>query len=80
MSLLFFFEGAGGGGGGGYANAFTDLTYAFVKHIAVLRAANPGIDSTTLAAHDIATVRGAATAPGLANMNVAEAEYLLVND
>jgi hypothetical protein len=77
--MLLFWNGVAAGAGG-YPNAYTDLTWAFTHHIAALRLSSGGTDSTTLAAKDVATVRAAASAPGLANMNVAEAEYLLVNN
>lgn len=64
----------------GYANAFTNLAHAFVKHGQALQAANSGKDLTTLLAKDLPTVRAAVSAANRDDVNTAYAEYLLTNN
>lgn len=64
----------------GYANAFSNLAFAFVKHGQALQAANSGKDLTTLVVKDLPTVRNAAAAGNKDDVNTAYAEYLLTHN
>jgi hypothetical protein len=75
MILLLAAQGAGGSGN---PLAFNDLTTAYVAHLITLRAANPGVDLTTLASKDLVTIH-AASVDNLDDLNTATAEYILAN-
>jgi hypothetical protein len=64
---------------GGNPKAFEDVTTVYVAHLAVLRAANPGADLTTLASKDLVTIR-AASVNNADDLTTAIAEYLLSNN
>lgn len=64
----------------GYPKAFVDLTSFYTAHLAVLRAANPGKDLTTLATKEFPTIRTAVSAGNKDDLNTAIAEWLLTND
>ena len=77
--LLLLFSVQGGGPAGGNPKAFEDLTTVYTAHVAVLHAANPTQDLTSLASKDLATVR-AASVSNTDDLNNALAEYLLSNN
>jgi hypothetical protein len=77
MILLLAEQGVGGGPVGN-PKAFDDLTTHYISHLALLRAANPGVDLTTLASKDLVTIH-AASVDNLDDLNTATAEYILAN-
>lgn len=63
----------------GYPKAFIDITTAYIAHLAVLRAASPTIDLTTLASNEFPAIRTASVA-NKNDLNAAMAEFLLANN
>jgi hypothetical protein len=76
--MLLLLSEQGVGGGTPNPKAFDDLTTAYIGHLALLRAANPGVDLTTLASKDLVTIH-AASVDNLDDLNTATAEYILAN-
>jgi hypothetical protein len=78
--MILLLLGTQGGGNAGNSQAFTDVTTAFIHHLAVIRQVPGNPDLTTLLAADVKTVRAAVSAGNKDDVNTAYAEYLLTNN